>query len=80
LVNFESLQRREYVNARAVRVCVRHRALPGSEITYLFHCAHHRHHCSHTQTDRFLYGQRRTTVRHQHTLNADESNALHTIQ
>jgi hypothetical protein len=27
-----------------------------------------------------LYGHRRTTVRHQHTLNADESNALHTLQ
>lgn len=27
-----------------------------------------------------LYGHRQTTVRHQHTLNADESNALHTIQ
>jgi hypothetical protein len=53
LVNFESLKRHEYVNARVVRVCACHRALPGSEITYLFHCAHHRRHCSHAQTDRF---------------------------
>jgi hypothetical protein len=53
LVNFKSLQRREYVNALAVRVCARHRALPGSEITYLFQSAHHRCHYSHTQTGRF---------------------------
>ena len=53
MVNFESLKRHEYVNARVVRVCARHSALPGSEITYLFQSAHHHRHCSHTQTDRF---------------------------